>query len=344
MKGQLGERLPGAFAIAAKVMKLSTPELGKQLKLGRILAKDLIPKLSKEYQRLVKDSGALALALKSTSFVTGRLSEEWNKLLNRLGEGGTGDALRNLMIDFTNVFKESGEKGGVLDTVLSVLVHTVRALGDVLFGTLVGWGLLSEEFAKADTLTQGLIIAFAAIAAWMLPISFIPLAILALVYALSDLWGWSKGKESFFGALTGWDTPEDMAEAMKTPFASFESWWNNLKLQSLWEKIFGKPSKESFTDIMSNKLADWFPGSGFDEKNTGRVQQQIALAKYNFDTDEANRLQMGLNARAFKSKTLDPLTATVNISNITLPNAVDGPSLINDLQSFIGTQVPFRMD
>lgn len=46
LKGQLGERLSGAFNLAAEAMGMSTAELGKQLEKGGLLANDLLPKLA----------------------------------------------------------------------------------------------------------------------------------------------------------------------------------------------------------------------------------------------------------------------------------------------------------
>lgn len=46
LRGQLGERLPGAFAIAAKSMGYNTQELGKLMAQGKILASDLVPKMA----------------------------------------------------------------------------------------------------------------------------------------------------------------------------------------------------------------------------------------------------------------------------------------------------------
>lgn len=50
LRGQLGERLPGAFGIAAKSMGMSEEELNKQLELGNVSAKDFVPKFAKQLQ------------------------------------------------------------------------------------------------------------------------------------------------------------------------------------------------------------------------------------------------------------------------------------------------------
>lgn len=51
LRGQLGERLPGAFAIAARAMGVTTKELNKMLENGQVLAVDLLPKLAKELDK-----------------------------------------------------------------------------------------------------------------------------------------------------------------------------------------------------------------------------------------------------------------------------------------------------
>jgi tape measure domain-containing protein len=46
LRGQLGERLPGAFGLAAQAMGVTTAQLGKMLEGGKVLAEDLLPKLA----------------------------------------------------------------------------------------------------------------------------------------------------------------------------------------------------------------------------------------------------------------------------------------------------------
>lgn len=48
LRGQLGERLPGAFQIAARAMGVTTSELNDMLEAGDVLAEDLLPKLAAE--------------------------------------------------------------------------------------------------------------------------------------------------------------------------------------------------------------------------------------------------------------------------------------------------------
>lgn len=51
LRGQLGERLPGAFQIAARAMGVTTRELNEMLVNGEVLAEDLLPALAAELRR-----------------------------------------------------------------------------------------------------------------------------------------------------------------------------------------------------------------------------------------------------------------------------------------------------
>lgn len=51
LRGQLGERLPGAFQIAARSMGVNTSELGKMLEGGKVLAEDFLPKFAAELEK-----------------------------------------------------------------------------------------------------------------------------------------------------------------------------------------------------------------------------------------------------------------------------------------------------
>jgi len=50
LRGQIGERLPGAFGIAAKAMGKTEKQLGDMMKKGELLSKDFLPKFATELQ------------------------------------------------------------------------------------------------------------------------------------------------------------------------------------------------------------------------------------------------------------------------------------------------------
>lgn len=58
LRGQVGERIPGAFRLAAEAMGVSQRELGEMMKKGEVLSADLLPKLA---DHLIKTFGDQAL-------------------------------------------------------------------------------------------------------------------------------------------------------------------------------------------------------------------------------------------------------------------------------------------
>ncbi len=75
LRGQLGERLPGAFDMAAKAMGVTTKQLNKMLEDGQVLAVDLLPKLATELENMY---GSKAQSNLQT------VGGQWNRLTNSI--------------------------------------------------------------------------------------------------------------------------------------------------------------------------------------------------------------------------------------------------------------------
>lgn len=85
LRGQLGERIPGAFSIAAKAMNVTEAELGKMMQKGDIAAKDFLPRFAAEMQ---KTFGADALAAANgPQAVQERFNNAIYKMKVTIGEG-----------------------------------------------------------------------------------------------------------------------------------------------------------------------------------------------------------------------------------------------------------------
>jgi tape measure domain-containing protein len=80
LRGQLGERLPGAFNLAAKAMGVTTAELGKMLENGEIMAGDLLPKLALELNKTFGDK--ITGNVDSLQASTNRLSNTFTTAIN----------------------------------------------------------------------------------------------------------------------------------------------------------------------------------------------------------------------------------------------------------------------
>lgn len=75
LRGQIGERLPGAFQIAAKAMGVSTAELDKMMSDGELLAEDLLPRMA---EVLEQQYGAAAESAADTvQGAVNRMSTAW---------------------------------------------------------------------------------------------------------------------------------------------------------------------------------------------------------------------------------------------------------------------------
>jgi tape measure domain-containing protein len=85
LRGQLGERLPGAFQIAARAIGVTTEELNDMLDRGEVLADELLPRLADE---LHEAFGEQALEnVKSLSGSINQLETAWMKLKTSVGSG-----------------------------------------------------------------------------------------------------------------------------------------------------------------------------------------------------------------------------------------------------------------
>lgn len=78
LRGQLGDRLPGAFQIAARAMGVTTEKLGDMMKKGEVMAVDLLPKLEAELRKTFNlDEGPIDTYVASIN----NMWNAWNQLL-----------------------------------------------------------------------------------------------------------------------------------------------------------------------------------------------------------------------------------------------------------------------
>jgi len=89
LRGQLSERLPGAFSLAAKAMGKTTQELGKMLDNGELLAVDLFPKLADVL--INKYTPAAEEMAKKGAAAFERLRNSWFQFKAEVAEGGIAE-------------------------------------------------------------------------------------------------------------------------------------------------------------------------------------------------------------------------------------------------------------
>lgn len=86
LRGQLGERIPGAFQIAARAMGVTTAELGKMLEQGQVIAADFLPRFAAELEKSLGDAPAKAAG--SMTAAINRMSSAWLGFRNAFNDTG----------------------------------------------------------------------------------------------------------------------------------------------------------------------------------------------------------------------------------------------------------------
>ena len=86
LRGQIGERLPGAFQIAAKAMGMSTAELDKFMADGKLLAEDLLPKMAQALEE--RYGKAAESAADTVQGAINRMSTAWTDFKAGLLDSG----------------------------------------------------------------------------------------------------------------------------------------------------------------------------------------------------------------------------------------------------------------
>ena len=94
LRGQLGERLPGAFQIAARSIGVTTQELDNMLKRGELLAEDLLPALAQELRETF--GSGVNDAANDTAAAFSRLETAIFELKVAISESGANDFLKGL--------------------------------------------------------------------------------------------------------------------------------------------------------------------------------------------------------------------------------------------------------
>lgn len=84
IRGQLSERLPGAFNILARSMGVTTSELNKLLKEGKVIADEVLPKFAREYAKAV--GADRVKEVETLVAAQNRLSNEWIMLIRNIEE------------------------------------------------------------------------------------------------------------------------------------------------------------------------------------------------------------------------------------------------------------------
>lgn len=141
LRGQLGERLYGAFNLAAKAMGVSTSELNKMLERGEVLASDLLPKLSDQLlDTFSKDAANGAQTLGSNiDYASGQLTLFVAELAKTTGLESAVNTLvssfGSMLSTLRSLNKESGIVNGFFDRMFTLPGNKLTTKGSDNFDT-----------------------------------------------------------------------------------------------------------------------------------------------------------------------------------------------------------------
>ncbi|WP_096952036.1 tape measure protein [Escherichia coli] len=175
LRGQLGDRMAGAFQLFARSLGMTTEELDKAMKDGKVLSKDVLPKVSAEMGRMIDKAGGWEKIINSTQTQLGRLSNSWNNNLALMFDGsqeGLTDftrSLTNLLNSLGAQSKNLGEHFGDLMKSMSngiddLTTSSYRVQGFFDRVTLAYRELNDTQKAVADGIANGLLSALKGLA------------------------------------------------------------------------------------------------------------------------------------------------------------------------------------
>lgn len=132
LRGQLGERLPGAFQIAARSMGVSTSELGKMMEAGQVIAEDFLPKFAKQ---ITKELGqASADAAHTAAREMQRLSNEFGEFQKAVADSGAANAIGSVLGRYASAFANIAEQIRIAKAQGAGFFGQMRAAIDAPFG------------------------------------------------------------------------------------------------------------------------------------------------------------------------------------------------------------------
>lgn len=124
LRGQLGERLPGAFNLAAKAMGVTTQQLNKMLETGQIMASDFLPKFGATLK------SEFIAPMNTLTQEINRVNSAWDTWKQSVSSGSVSfSAITNGLNESSAAMRALGEEAGV--------VHRgLIALGGLMTGAL----------------------------------------------------------------------------------------------------------------------------------------------------------------------------------------------------------------
>lgn len=155
LRGQLGDRMAGAFKLFAEALGMTATELDKAMKDGKVLSADTLPKVAKQMGLMIDKAGGWAEVAKSTQTALGKLANNWDDTMVKIFSGSQ-DELNGFLSSLSNLLSEMGMSSSIAGDAIGGLIDMLKAGVDdirVFNNHLEGWILQTKKayYALDDT-------------------------------------------------------------------------------------------------------------------------------------------------------------------------------------------------
>ncbi|EOZ8503352.1 tape measure protein [Escherichia coli] len=148
LRGQLGDRLAGAFKLFAEALGMTATELDKAMKDGKILSSDTLPKVAKQMGLMIDKAGGWAEVAKSTQTALGKLANNWDDTMVKIFSGSQ-DELNGFLSGLSSLLREMGMSSSIAGDAIGGLIDMLKAGVDdirIFNNHLEGWILQTKKF------------------------------------------------------------------------------------------------------------------------------------------------------------------------------------------------------
>ncbi|EFC1544922.1 phage tail tape measure protein [Escherichia coli] len=155
LRGQLGDRMAGAFKLFAEALGMTATELDKAMKDGKILSSDTLPKVAKQMGLMIDKAGGWAEVAKSTQTALGKLANNWDDTMVKIFSGSQ-DELNGFLSSLGNLLSEMGMSSSIAGDAIGGLIDMLKAGVDdirIFNNHIEGWILQVKKtyYALDDT-------------------------------------------------------------------------------------------------------------------------------------------------------------------------------------------------
>lgn len=148
LRGQLGDRMAGAFKLFAEALGMTATELDKAMKDGKILSSDTLPKVAKQMGLMIDKAGGWAEVAKSTQTALGKLANNWDDTMVKIFSGSQ-DELNGFLSSMSSLLSEMGMSSSIAGDAIGGLIDMLKAGVDdirIFNNRLEGWILQTKRF------------------------------------------------------------------------------------------------------------------------------------------------------------------------------------------------------